>query len=96
MLWTAATAAITPSATNDSKETKVTLDVTLENAIERSVYEIIKENATLAIPQMAERLSVNGRTVQRAINLLKEKGIIVRNGGKRYGHWEIIRNVQDE
>ncbi|MCD7805208.1 MAG: hypothetical protein LUH03_08720 [Oscillospiraceae bacterium] len=47
----------------------------MENAIERSVYEIIKENAILAIPQMAERLSVNGRTVQRAINLLKEKAL---------------------
>lgn len=90
----------TNGANNDSKETKVTLDVTLdvtlENAIERSVYEMIKENVTLTIPQMAERLSVNSRTVQRAINSLKEKGIIVRNGGKRYGHWEIIRNVQDK
>lgn len=50
---------------------------------------MIRENASITIPQMAEKLSINRRTVQRAINSLKEKGIIERKGGKRYGYWDV-------
>ncbi|MCD7746443.1 MAG: winged helix-turn-helix domain-containing protein [Lachnospiraceae bacterium] len=79
--------------TTGSKVPNVTLDVTLgvilENPVEASVFELIRENASITIPQMAEKLSINRRTVQRAINSLKEKGIIERKGGKRYGYWDV-------
>ncbi|MCD8250080.1 MAG: putative DNA binding domain-containing protein, partial [Lachnospiraceae bacterium] len=64
------------------KEPNVTLDVTLgvtlDNSTEISVFKLIKENAAITIPQMAERLSVNRRTVQRTISSLKENGFIER------------------
>ena len=79
--------------TTGSKVPNVTLDVTLgvtlENPVEASVFELIRENASITIPQMAEKLSINGRTVQRATNSLKVKGIIERKGGKRYGYWDV-------
>ncbi|MDE6884114.1 MAG: HTH domain-containing protein [Lachnospiraceae bacterium] len=38
---------------------------------------------------MARQLSVNRRTIQRALEILKSKDTIERKGGKRYGYWEI-------
>ena len=40
--------------------------------------------------QKADQMGVSYKTVQRAINNLKEIGCIRRIGGKRFGHWEII------
>lgn len=39
---------------------------------------------------MAEYLAVNRRTIQRVLDDLKNKDIVKRKGGKRYGHWEIL------
>ncbi|MCI8845605.1 MAG: HTH domain-containing protein, partial [Lachnospiraceae bacterium] len=38
---------------------------------------------------MARKLSVNRRTIQRSLDVLKSKGTIERKGGKRYGYWEV-------
>lgn len=38
---------------------------------------------------MARQLSVNRRTIQRGLEVLKSRGMIERKGGKRYGYWEV-------
>ena len=39
--------------------------------------------------EMAQKLSVNRRTVQRELEKLKKENCIERKGGRRYGYWEI-------
>lgn len=41
---------------------------------------------------MSTRLGVNEKTVRRDIDDLKAKGLIIRVGGRKEGHWEIIES----
>ena len=40
--------------------------------------------------KMAEKLEISRRSVQRAIEVLKENGILGRVGGTR-GYWKILK-----
>ena len=73
----------------NSKAQDVTKDVTKDISIEVKILALLKENASITTTEMAKQLSVNRRTIQRGLDVLKGKGIIERKGGKRYGHWEI-------
>lgn len=64
-------------------------DVTKDISIEVKILALLKENASITTTEMAERLSVNRRTIQRGLDALKAKRKIERKGGKRYGYWEI-------
>ena len=74
---------------SDAKALNVTKDVTKDVSIEVKILALIKENASITTTEMAKRLFVNRRTVQRGLDVLKGKGKIERKGGKRYGYWEI-------
>ena len=39
--------------------------------------------------EMAERLGVTTRTIERQMKKLRESERVLRVGGKRYGHWEV-------
>ena len=67
------------------KPPNVTKDVT----IEVKILALLKENASITTTEMAKWLFVNKRTVQRGLDVLKDKGIIERKDGKRYGYWII-------
>ena len=69
----------------DTKALNVTKDVT----IEIKILALIKENASITTTEMARQLSVNRRTIQRGLDVLKSKDTVERKGGKRYGYWEV-------
>ena len=69
----------------DTKALNVTKDV----AIEIKILALLKENASITTTEMARKLSVNRRTIQRSLDVLKSKGTIERKGDKRYGYWEV-------
>ncbi|WP_285824444.1 HTH domain-containing protein, partial [Schaedlerella arabinosiphila] len=52
----------------------VTKDVTKDVAIEIKILALIKENASITSTEMARQLSVNRRTIQRGLDVLKSKG----------------------
>ena len=64
----------------------VTLDVTLD---ENAVLHLIKNNSKITQQQIAELIGKSDRTVKRIISSLEEKGLISREGGKRFGFWKI-------
>ncbi len=74
---------------SDAKALNVTKDVTKNVSIEVKILALLKENASITTTEMARQLSVNRRTIQRALEILKSKGAIERKDGKRYGYWEI-------
>jgi ATP-dependent DNA helicase RecG len=67
----------------------VTKNVAMDNAIEIKLLSFIKVNPNITTTEMAALLSVNRRTIQRNINALRNKGLLERRGGNRYGYWEV-------
>lgn len=61
-------------------------NVTLD---ENAVLHLIKNNSKITQQQIAELIGKSDRTVKRIISSLEEKGLISREGGKRFGFWKI-------
>ena len=56
------------------------------------IISMIQDNPALGRIEMSTKLGVNEKTIRRDLDDLKEKGIIVRIGGRKEGHWEINKN----
>ena len=54
------------------------------------VLRLLKENPVYTREEIAQKVSKTARTVQRALNRLKEDGKIVRIGNKVSGYWEVM------
>lgn len=70
-----------------------TLDCTLG---ERVILNELAQNPDLTQAVLANRLGVSVRTVKARTVSLQEKGLLLRVGGKRSGHWEIPDVVRKE
>ena len=57
--------------------------------IEKEILEIIIKKPEITQVNIANRLGVTPKTVQRGIAILKTKGIIERVGSNKKGYWEI-------
>lgn len=73
----------------------VTSDVTTEapkrvNELDFEVLRLLKENPVYTREEIAQKVGKTARTVQRALDRLKEDGKIVRIGNKVSGYWEVI------
>ena len=68
----------------------VSLDVTL-NGTEMAVLAILKQTPDSSRGEIADRISKTVRTVQRALDSLREKGYIKRVGSKQDPKWEILK-----
>ncbi len=55
------------------------------------LIELIKENPGITVRKLSEKLDITERAVKKQIAVLKEKGILIRVGNNRSGHWEIIK-----
>lgn len=77
-------------ATKNQDVTKnVTKNVSKNVTKETEILALLREDASMTTTEMAQKLSVNRRTVQRELEKLKKKNCIERKGGRRYGYWEI-------
>lgn len=54
------------------------------------IIEIIKNNAKVSRKEISEKVGINESAIQKHIDILKEKGALVRIGKTR-GHWEITK-----
>jgi len=64
----------------------VPINVTL-NGTEMSVLALRKQHPDMSRDELAEKVSKTVRTVQRALDSLREKGIIERDGSRKSGRW---------
>jgi len=51
---------------------------------------LIKENPSLSASEMSQKTGMVTRTIQRDLASLHEKGILIREGGRKDGKWVII------
>lgn len=68
----------------------VPISVTL-NGTEMSVLALLKQQPDMTREELAERVSKTVRTVQRALDSLREKDLIERVGSKKNGSWIVKR-----
>lgn len=61
----------------------------LNVGLENKTLEFISENPQITMLEIAQRLNVTKRTIERVVKRLREEERIERKGGKRYGYWEI-------
>lgn len=73
---------------NGKENGEVNFDEFTKN--EQLVYEAILSNADITRADLIETLDISARTIDRAINSLKEKNAIERVGSDKTGHWRII------
>lgn len=58
--------------------------------IQKAIIDIIKKQPNVTLATMSEMLGKSARTIQREVNVLKEKGFIERIG-KTKGYWNVLK-----
>lgn len=61
------------------------------NKTEKKVVELLIENPSITSVELAEKIGVTERTIERTFKSLQEKKMIERIGSKRDGNWIVIR-----
>lgn len=61
------------------------------NKTEKKVIELLIENPSLTSIELAEKIGVTKRTIERSFKSLQEKKMIERIGSKRDGNWIVVR-----
>ena len=62
----------------------------LNGGLADRIIAIISSDKTITVVEISDILNVPKRTVEREIKNLRERGMITRKGGRRYGYWEIM------
>ena len=57
-----------------------------------AILEMTYNNQHITIPEMAKKIKITERAVEKNIQNLKATGILDRAGSDKYGHWKI--NIQ--
>lgn len=61
-----------------------------EELLDEKIIRILKDNSKATYDDLVLELGISRSTVKRAISNLNANRRIMRVGGKRYGHWEIM------
>ncbi len=79
--------ALESAKVSDIKAPKYQID-TLDNTLDKKILALIEGKPTITQNEMAIYFGVSVPTIKRTMKKLLGSGHIVREGGKRYGHWE--------
>lgn len=59
------------------------------NITQQKILSEIMNNPKVKVNEMAGRLGLKSRTIERAIRALKGKGILEREGSNKTGYWKV-------
>jgi ATP-dependent DNA helicase RecG len=80
----------------NEKDVRISIPVDVRiNPMERQVLEIVAENPSLTLDEIALRISRTAKTAQRYLDKLRNKGIIRRSGSRKNGFWQIIADGKE-
>jgi ATP-dependent DNA helicase RecG len=74
---------------------KSTLKGTLKGT-KKKIIEIMANDSTITIPQIAEQLNLHPRGIAKHIKQLQEQLFIQRIGGDNGGHWEVVDDASEQ
>ena len=79
-------------------ETKSHRNATLERDFatpnELDIIQLIREDPSITQNELQKKTGISLGTIKRILPKLQEKGILTREGGKRFGKW-IIKNEEN-
>ncbi|MDE7152980.1 MAG: putative DNA binding domain-containing protein [Muribaculaceae bacterium] len=79
-----------PINANQRQSTPSGVENSTYNSVESKILALIGNDNKISLKELANKIDVPGRTLDRIITSMKAKGIIKRVGSARSGHWEII------
>lgn len=79
----------TKDETNHKTEQKNMLEL---SEIEKKVLWIIEENPSITQKILAEKSDISLGTIKRMLPMLQEKGVLIREGNMRSGHWIVLKS----
>jgi predicted HTH transcriptional regulator len=59
---------------------------------QRLMLDLIRKDDTITIAQMIQKAQVSEITIKRELAVLKQLGIIQREGGRKEGRWKILNH----
>ncbi|MDR0747493.1 MAG: Fic family protein, partial [Helicobacteraceae bacterium] len=60
-----------------------------ENETQRKIAEIMRVRSKASAKAIADELGITSRAVEKNIAVMKERGLIIRIGAAKGGHWEV-------
>lgn len=61
---------------------------------QKVIVNLIKGNDRITIDEMTEKVKVSEKTIRRELSSLYEKGILIREGGRKEGKWVILKSKE--
>ena len=55
------------------------------------ILDLLEQDGTQTIPQLAEQIGITPRAIEKNIKKLQEFGLLRRMGGRKEGHWEVLK-----
>lgn len=67
------------------------------NETQRKIVALVSENTTITAERIAENIGISRRQVESNMRELKSRGIVAREGGRRYGRWvvKVLHTAKD-
>jgi len=60
------------------------------------ILSLIKGNSVVTIPELADKIGVTTRTIERYVQKLQQDNLLIRIGPDKGGHWEVVENKNDK
>ena len=79
-----------PINANQRQSTPNGVENGANNDVESKILALIGADNKISLKELANKIDVPGRTLDRIITTMKKKGIVKRVGSARSGHWEIV------
>ena len=73
-----------------------TKDGTKVSSAAYNIYLAILNDSSISRKNMATKTGLSTTTIGRAVTELKQKNVITRVGGKRYGYWKILKEISND
>lgn len=64
-----------------------------ENALK--ILILIKEDEKITADELAQKISISSRAVQKNIARMQEKGFLYREGSRKTGKWDVLLSIDD-
>lgn len=58
---------------------------------EKEIFELIKSNQNISIPEIAEMLSISVATINRTLRSLKHKNYVIHSGPDSNERWKVLK-----
>lgn len=67
----------------------------MSGKMSRKIIELIQNNSSITIPEMASIVGVTERTIRRKLQNLQENNVLKRVGGRKEGVWMITERDKE-